>query len=268
MKDPRLDALADLNNRKIEAAEIIKAVGDFLAQLEVEKIPTPTEGLSRLLELYFSGSPPFDDKRKKSEFPDGANLIALLDFADATNTTVYVVSSDDDWRRVCEANPRLTHCKHLSEIIDIAIRAEWRSNDLWSDEDLLEYVRDQKETLLPMMQTALEFESTVNKGDGQIDSLMISNLFIEGIAVTYIEERGDTMIFSGEIFHSIWYDASVSIEDDEMNNTIEDAVSGSADLVARFALELPLKNPRQITILDVDYRDGLDLKISLSFAHS
>src|SRR5688572_4673694 len=69
--------------------------------------------------------------------PDGANFLTLAHHTQLTGKKIFVVSGDGDWKRVCEKHPTLIFVEHLSEMIDKAIRAEWRSDDLWSDEELL-----------------------------------------------------------------------------------------------------------------------------------
>ena len=71
--------------------------------------------------------------------------------------------------------------------------------------------------------------------------------------------------FRGELFHYVHYSANISIEDDEMLNTIEHQLSGRADLVAEITLVLPLSNPKDIKIEDVWYSDGLELQVPLKY---
>jgi len=86
-----------------------------------------------------------------------------------------------------------------------------------------------------------------------------------GLAITDIEDGDDEITFAGELFHYVHYSADISVEDDEMLNTIEHQTSGGADLVARIRLALPFSNPKDIKIEDVWYLDGLELQVPLKY---
>ena len=120
------------------------------------------------------------------------------------------MSGDGDWKRVCEKHPFLISVEHLSEIIDKAIRAEWRSDDLWSDEELLGFLAAKMNQLKPMLQCALESRSRVNLGDGSIDHFELEDVDLMGLAITYIKDDDDDITFSGELFHCVYYSADIS----------------------------------------------------------
>jgi hypothetical protein len=196
--------------------------------------------------------------------PDGANFLTLAHHTQLTGKKIFVVSGDGDWKRVCEKHPTLIFVEHLSEMIDKAIRAEWRSDDLWSDEELLGFLAAKMDQLKPLLQTALESSSRVNLGDGSIDHFNLDDVDLLGLAITYVKHGDDDVTFIGELFHEVHYSADISIEDDEMFNTIEHELSGRGDLVAEIEWVLPLDNPKDIKIKDVRYSDSLELEVPRS----
>jgi PIN domain len=265
LDDERVKALLRLADNKPSFDAIWQRAEQFLDALSTTVVDVPESAVRDLFDLYFSGDAPFGSKKKKCEFPDAANLLALVAHARATGRTIHVVSADDDWDRTCVKQPALSYLKHLSEILDKAIRAEWTDDELRSDEELLELLRAKSKTLLPLMEFALESASKVNLGDGQIDALTVDQVTLDGLAITRICEKGKIMSFHGELFHFVEYTADVSIEDEDMLNTIEDTLSDSAELVASIEIDLPLDHPESIKIVSVDYDDGLNLRIPLEY---
>ena len=176
-----------------------------------------------------------------------------------------MVSGDEDWQRSCAKHKALVYVRHLSEMLDKAIRAEWLSDDLWSDEELLELALAKQDVLKPMLENALTEASRVNLGDGNIESLTLDYLGPHGLAITDIRSDEEKIEFGGELFHSVHYSADVSIEDEQMHNTLEDQLSGSAELVASITLVLSLSNPKDIEIVRVDYPEGLSLHIPMKY---
>ena len=258
-------AVATLSASKNQHEKLWALADAFLCEVGTTLLESPASVFADLFKLYFSGSAPFGSKGKKSEFPDAANLLTLKHHAMLTGKRIFVVSGDGDWRRACEQSPSFIHLEHLSEVIDRAIRAEWRSDDLWSDEELLAFLEAKKSLLKPMLESALTRVSRVNLGDGSIDALNLEDLDLLGLAITDIRDGDDEVIFGAELFHYIHYSANISIEDDEMNNLIEHEVSGNADLVAKIKLTLPLNNPKDVVIDHVWYSDGLELEIPLKY---
>lgn len=263
--DPRIEAVTALAADKIDLKKVWARASQFMNDLGVANIEFPTNSFARIFDLYFAGEPPFGTKNKKSEFPDAANLLALAQHAERTLKPIYVVSADSDWKRVSEKCPSIVHIQHLSGILDIAVRAEWLSDDLWSDEELLAMIEKKKKDLLPMLARELEYSSSVNLGDGKINHFDLSDVSLMGFSATYISKENDSLVFSGELFHEVHYEADASIDDDELITEYEESFSGYKELVAIVRISLPLANPTEVEILDVHYRDGLNLEIPLKY---
>lgn len=238
----------------------------FFSDMNVETLEAPEGALDRCLDMYFSGTAPFGSKDKKAELPDAINLLSLEHFASKADVHVFVVSADEDWKRACEDRPRLTCVRHLSEILNRAIRAEWQSDELFPEDDLLDALKNQEAALKIKLASALMGASRVNLGDGDLAWLDIDLLYIGGFAATTIWDRGNKLEVEGELFHDAYWTAGVSIDDDELNNVIEHDAEGKAeDLVATLTIEVTLDGPITISILDADYRDGLNIEVPLKF---
>lgn len=74
----------------------------FCRECGATVLPTGDLKVGPILDKYFSGKPPFGDGRKKHEFPDAISAAALVAWKVDSRELLWVVSADDDWRRVCE----------------------------------------------------------------------------------------------------------------------------------------------------------------------
>ena len=79
--------------------------------------------LDEVMAWYDQGRPPFGLGEKSKEFPDAFAFIALRDYAKASNQTVAVVSSDNDFKAACAHTPALHHFPSLAALIS-ALLAE------------------------------------------------------------------------------------------------------------------------------------------------
>jgi hypothetical protein len=263
--DDRLKGLQQLSGNSL-TPEIVWANAEaFLTETSTTVLPIPKTALEDMFDLYFDGQPPFGTGHKKAEFPDAANFLALASHARSTRRPIYVVSCDEDWSQTCEKHREIVHVKRLSEMLDKAIRSEWRSDDLRSDEELLKLLIAKEDKLKSELERALAYASKVNLGDGVIHDLTLDDLFVRGLAITDVHQREEEIIFSGELFHSVWYAAIVYIEDDGFDNTLENCLTGEAELTACITIVLPLDDPTSVEISDVHYLDGLNLQIPLKY---
>jgi hypothetical protein len=76
--------------------------------------------VSDLIQKYFRSEPPFSEKgKKKNEFPDAIALISLEEWANQNKTKIIVVTSDNDWKKFCEASERLCVHKDLAGVLEL-----------------------------------------------------------------------------------------------------------------------------------------------------
>ncbi|MDO6611624.1 PIN domain-containing protein [Shewanella sp. 1_MG-2023] len=81
---------------------------------------------SELLSLYFDGSFPFSEGKKKDEFPDAISLLSLKVWTDDERESVYVISDDKDLKGFCASYDSFISVDKLTEFLDIYNRAEER----------------------------------------------------------------------------------------------------------------------------------------------
>ena len=75
--------------------------------------------MNKLVDMYFSLSPPFENsKDKKSEFPDAIALLSLESWAIANKTKIVLVSKDAGWENYCRQSNCLLCLKDLDDALN------------------------------------------------------------------------------------------------------------------------------------------------------
>jgi PIN domain len=104
--DPRETALNQFNEFMVDTSlEVIPAQGNVL--------------LDEVIYRYFNAKPPFSKGKKKNEFPDAIALISLESWAKRFQSTVIVVSQDNDWKDFCESSKDLIFSDDLAKVISL-----------------------------------------------------------------------------------------------------------------------------------------------------
>lgn len=94
---------------------------NFDAFIELSKasvISVDTVIVSKLLETYFQGIPPFSST-KKSEFPDAINLIALDNWCKTNSEQMYIISLDSDLENYCAENSNLHYLNSIESFLNL-----------------------------------------------------------------------------------------------------------------------------------------------------
>jgi hypothetical protein len=100
-------------------SELISRYLEYRKRTKTHTIPLESASASDVFDAYFSGQPPFDDEKKKSEFPDAFNIYALESWCKSTNEKVYVVATDPDIARHCRQSERLILLPRAGEYADL-----------------------------------------------------------------------------------------------------------------------------------------------------
>jgi hypothetical protein len=72
---------------------------------------------SVVFSRYFKAKPPFNQEKKKSEFPDAFALEALRTFCVENGSRVTIVSGDSDCKAACEEDDRLKYVEKLELLL-------------------------------------------------------------------------------------------------------------------------------------------------------
>jgi len=177
----------------------------FLKSAKVESIPCDSTSIEKVFYLYFNQKPPFSEGKKKAEFPDAFTLESIKSWCHQKNSKIYVISTDDDWKKACEQDSALIYLSSIEEFLDLIAR----ENDLYRLVDqaliswrILECIENKiKENLE-------EAEYLLEDRDGEVIDVSIKNISIDDPYIINIEnEYGDD-----EVFIEAEYEADIEIE--------------------------------------------------------
>ena len=126
------DLHATLSGATVEQfrRSILEAFEAFLTDTKAVVLTVDGVSPEAVFRDYFAVNAPFGDGDKKSEFPDAFASAALRAWAESEGESVYVVSGDKDWRRVCQNQDALIHQGQLGELLE-----------KFADSELVSYIR-------------------------------------------------------------------------------------------------------------------------------
>lgn len=257
---------------KIKPAELAailkKQFHDFLDATHSIILPIGKIDGSQLVNSYFGAVAPFGPGRKKEQFPDAIALAVLRQWCEENESTLEVVSGDEDWKRACDGCKWLKHTEELKDLLaGLGIVA-------------------------PAVTDALVDEALANKGlsdiiaerfgesffyalpeEGAVDEINEVAVAIDGHSMVYAPDGPSTI----EITCRIKFKAKVSYHIPDSADPVEanwstfDAetkrfhewVQQEVDRVAQVSIEHDGKSPSSVQIVSVQFDDvGVPVKWS------
>jgi hypothetical protein len=144
---PKLSPLfKHLDSDKI-ATELGVKFDGFLKEAKAEILPLSDVSVDQLFEDYFQGKPPFGEKQEK-EFPDAAALMTLRKWCEKTDNSVYVVSENIHFEKVCKDYAGFIYKPKLPEFLDLVSGGEQKLKSLVQkiltakEDEILSQIRD------------------------------------------------------------------------------------------------------------------------------
>ncbi|MCW8483183.1 PIN domain-containing protein [Fluoribacter dumoffii] len=96
----------------------IKIFDEFLTHSKSNILTLEKINPELAFNLYFNKFPPFQEGKKKSEFPDAFNLLALDEFL-SPKELIYIISKDTDVIAFCQGKPQFEVVETLNKFLDI-----------------------------------------------------------------------------------------------------------------------------------------------------
>jgi hypothetical protein len=119
-----LKNLEDYEIPKVDAEEVIKTLtkrfDHFIKQNKIEIINSEISNIKEVFNDYFETNPPFQEGKKKTEFPDAFTYSTLKEWSNQNDKKVYFLSNDSDFNKLSSDNIDCSHS--LSTIIDLIAR--------------------------------------------------------------------------------------------------------------------------------------------------
>ena len=207
---------------------VVARFNRYLDDLNPEEAETPADTLAVVLDLYFTQLAPFNDPRKKKEFPDAIALHSLARWADEEEVSIYVVSRDGDLRSYCETKTNLLHLETLGHLFAlVTAEAEMVAALLASTED--EIVAD--------VSSAFEGGGfLLEEEDGEVPGVTVESIQLEEILAQHVDPEEELVLFEvqgtinfqadihyWDMDHAIWdSEDKVLIPFDRIEKTVRD----------------------------------------------
>jgi len=175
--------------------------------------------IENLLEKYFSRNPPFSEK-KKYEFPDAINLLAIESWCIKNNQDMCIISSDNDIKNYCADKEILHYYSSIEEFLDhVTSIYEYKYNII---KHL--FINNFEEGAVELIKE--EFESLgfiLDNEDGEVEFIEAYFVEIEDedeVNITEISDDIATITFEARV----WFNADVTYNDYE--NSLYDKEEG------------------------------------------
>lgn len=245
---PNIPQFAAFNDFDENAAaeKLLSGFEDFLKQAKVTVLDTSKVDSEALLERYFKQEPPFDETKKKNEFPDAFAAACLASWCSENRQKMYVASADGDWRRIAEAGDQLIPLGKIEEFLSLYLQQKKQS-----DIALRLFEKHQQQI---SEQVAKEFQQSgffLEDEEGDVNNVTLRKITLSEPLIIEVDE-GYALLNVSVDAH---YEAEVSYEDyangiwDSEDHeyafvpTEETTVEESNEFDAEITLEYDPENP-------------------------
>jgi hypothetical protein len=159
-------------------ASLEAEVKHFFDRCNVEVIPISEHDLQDVLDLHFAKKPPFNNPKKKGEFPDAFVMLALKEWSHSFfKQTVHVVSGDSDWKAICQTVEEFKHWDLLPELLTVFPDAKLASAIERGFEEHKKFVCD----MIGIKFQNLNFY--LDQASGEISNIQVKQVRIERVFV-------------------------------------------------------------------------------------
>lgn len=225
-----------------------------------------------VFDRYFNSKPPFDGNGKKSEFPDAFAAAALRQYCNNPAVgSMFIVSDDGDWRRICGDTPEFTHVKSLSALLELFV-PQTPTIDFQA---IKQAVQSNRDVVVAFLTKSIEdadiyFYPDDSVIDGEIEDVAVLEIQLEDANVISAKD-GDadvavtchltvSMNVTGDDPDSMWHDD----DDGEMHS----AWKVSGNIVREYTIEgtvavaYDANDLRKVTVGNATFRsEGIEVVV-------
>lgn len=123
-QDANLRALVIPDRAGPIAGEMLQAFDRYRSAVGISTIPLSNTDNELVFARYFRDAPPFDEGKKKHEFPDAFIVATLERWCKTERTELYVVSSDGGVRNGASSTTELKPLRSLEEFLNLVVQEE------------------------------------------------------------------------------------------------------------------------------------------------
>ncbi|MEQ2893863.1 PIN domain-containing protein [Escherichia coli] len=205
----------------LDAEEIeqhaIELYDDFLSDSDSTILELESVSVDKIMNMYFNCLPPFQEGKKKHEFPDAFTLLAIENHL-PEGECIYVVSEDSDLIEFCKVTPQFIAVDSLSKILDI-----YNSHDQERASFIKQYVAEHIEEIKDSIREDIEDADVYNASsweDAEVDELTVDHIHDFEPSIIQIDDESCLLSFNVDV------DYTVSVTGPDFNNGIYDKEDG------------------------------------------
>lgn len=236
---------------------LLQAFDKFLADTKTTILSVDGVSPEAILKDYFECNPPFGEGDKKSEFPDAFAAAVLKDWAEQQGESIFIVSADKDWRRVCQEEPRFIHQGQLGELLE-----------KFSDAEVVSFLREgfsgRLDEVKALLEEAARGDIYYFSGDGvepEIEEADDVDITIDDFHIIEAEDGEATVSLACTLHYA------VTVVDSDQNSGYTDpddgdrryvyrrkgSVEGDVELEAKVTLQYDPEDPAELTFEAVSF---------------
>ncbi|AUZ61840.1 hypothetical protein PRJ_5282 [Pseudomonas sp. XWY-1] len=187
------------DNTEIEN-HAIQVFDNFLDDSNTRVVDLTNVNGNEVVDMYFDQVAPFQEGKKKSEFPDAFTMLAVRG-ALRGREEIYVVSEDKDLIAFCEENPRFLHIESLSKLLDL-----YNTHDVERSAFIKSYIGDHEEEIKETIKAQIEGADAYNSStweDAEVDEFSISEVCDFEPSIIHIDDENCQIVCDVEVRYSV-----------------------------------------------------------------
>lgn len=195
----------------------LKVFSDFIEESNTKILDLSQVNPDEIVRMYFEREAPFQDGKKKNEFPDAFTMLALRAYLQEQEE-IYVVSEDKDLIAFCEINPRFIAIDNLSKFLDL-----YNAHDQERFNFIKSFIANEKEKIKELIKQQIEEADAYNMSswDGaEVDSLDVLKIGDFDPSIIHIDDESCQISFEVEVEYI------VSVTGPDYNNGTYDREDG------------------------------------------
>ncbi|WP_426778797.1 PIN domain-containing protein [Pseudomonas aeruginosa] len=190
---------AQFNSAEIEE-HAIQVFDNFLDESNTRIVDLTNVDGNEIVEMYFDQSAPFQEGKKKSEFPDAFTMLAVRS-ALRDREEIYVVSEDKDLIAFCDENPRFLHIESLSKLLDL-YNAHDEDRSRFIKNYIDEHEGDIKDRIKSLIEEADAYNSSTWE-DSEVDEFSIIDVCDFEPSIIHIDDESCQIVCDVEVRYSV-----------------------------------------------------------------
>jgi predicted nucleic acid-binding protein len=187
----------DSEQVKKHAQEVFQA---FLEESDSTVLDLKRVDADEVFRRYFEHEPPFQEGKKKSEFPDAFSMLAL-DTHLAEQDEIYIVSEDTDLIAFCTTHGRFHIVDSLSKLLDI-----YNTHDTQRSEFIKGYLEGEKEKIRAEIERQVNEASFYNHStweDAEVENHHVVSVEDFEPSIIYISDEDCQISFEVSVRYSV-----------------------------------------------------------------